>query len=150
MKSKNYWTGKEIEGRLYGLDTIFLARDFKGMLNEAVKYPSILIGVGLIDELNYETSNNLSWQDIENLLDTGKAVTLEVKPHQVKKIPIQIKLKAHILLWIDVPEIAELKSSDSVKLCSQSHDMHVFTLFNGQRVTRDNYQHDKYETYDRK
>lgn len=145
MKTANWWHGREIEGRLYGLETVFLARDFKKIKKVAKKFSHVLIGINLIDELNEESTKHITWEWIERYIDKGNFITLEASPDQIKYIPQAIKLKAHILLWIDVPELAELKSSDSIKVCTQLHDMYVFTLHNGQRVTRNDYYHDRYK-----
>lgn len=145
-KKKNYWFGKEIEGRLYGLETVFIPKDFKAKKGLFKKFNHFLVGPILIEQMTNEKSH-IQWQQLENLIDAGKMVTLEVKPGQMKLIPQSMKLKAHILYWIDAAEIAEMKETDSIKLCSQSHDMFVFTLFNGQRVKRHDYIHDRYENY---
>lgn len=142
---KKFWYGKEIEGRLYNLDSIYIGHDFDTFENECNDFHHYLIGTSLIDEMD-KGGTDITWNYLEELIDMKrKMVTIEARPEQIKKIPHSMKLKCHILLWIDIPELSELKSSDSVKLCIQNHDMYVYTLFNGQRVTRNDYIHDRYE-----
>lgn len=142
---KKYWHGKEIEGRLTGIESLFIAADFKEFNNVAKKFSHILIGTTLVDEM-FKKKTEINWDRIEQMIDDeNKYFSIEAKPNQLKKIPHSMKLKCHILLWIDVPELSQLKSSDSIKVCHQNHDMRVFTLFNGQRVTRDDYMHDRYD-----
>ena len=144
-KRKSWFYGKEVEGRLYGLETVFLAEDFRKIKKVAKKFGHALIGVSLIDQLIDGYAEHISWGWIESYIDKGNFITLEATPCQISEIPQAIRLKAHILLWIDVPELDELKSSDSVKLCTKNHDMYVYTLHNGQRVTRNDYYHDRYD-----
>lgn len=144
---KKYWYGKEIEGRFYGLETLFVSDDFDTFNEVAKKFNHILIGPPLIEKMsdgNVETK--ITWLDIEKMLDEDKKMfTLEAKPEHIKLIPKSMILKCHILLWIDVPELAELKSSDSIKVCPRSHEMYCFTLHNGQKVTRQDYIHDRHD-----
>lgn len=136
---KAYWYGKEIEGRLYGIDSLYIARDFKEYEEVSKDFNHVLIGVSLIDEMK-KGKTTITWDLIEKQIDEeGKMFSIEAKPYQVKDLPHAMKLKCHILLWVDVPELDELKSSDSVKLSIKDHDMYVYTLFNGQRVTRNDY-----------
>jgi hypothetical protein len=145
MAKKKYWYGKEIEGRLYGIETLFIPDDFKGFKKIIKKFNHVLVGPKLIEKMNSGTSK-ISWSYLEKQMDERHMMlTIEVKPELIKMLPQAIKLKAHILLWIDCPELAELKETDSVKICNQSHEMYVFTLFNGQKVTRKDYQHDRYD-----
>lgn len=142
--TKDYWYGKEIEGRLYGIDTLFVADDVD-ISKVHGDFNHVLLGPTLIDKLNNDAAKHLDWTGIECQMDEGKIITLEVKPGQLKNVPQSIKLKAHILLWIDAADLAEMKESDSIKVCSQLHDMRVFTIFNGQKVTRNDYIHDRYD-----
>jgi len=142
---KKYWYGKEIEGRLYGLETLFVSDDFDGFENVAAKFNHILIGPTLIEKMK-NTGSKITWDVIEKMIDDEKKMfTLEAKPENIKSIPQSMKLKCHILLWIDVPELAELKSSDSIKVCPRSHEMYCFTLHNGQKVNRVDYMHDRHD-----
>lgn len=144
MSNRNYWTGREIEGRLYGLDTLYIANDFKEYDSVSFRYHHVLIGTSLIEQMK-SGKTEITWDKIHEQIRTDrKFFTLEVKPGQLKDIPQYIKLQCHILYWIDAEELEELKSTDSVKLSIRSHDMYVFTLHNGQRVTRNDYYHDKY------
>lgn len=149
-KRKDYWFGKEIEGRLYGLETVFIPKSFDAKKKLFKKFNHFLIGPTLICEMSTPSYEGpFSWELLESLIDSGKMVTLEVKQGQMKLIPQFMKLKAHILYWIDAEEVAQMKTTDSIKICTQSHDMFVFTLFNGQRVQRHDYTHDRYEKHGR-
>lgn len=151
---KKFWIGKEIEGRLYGLETLFLSDEItKEDVEYIKKYHNninhILVGPALIEKMNAGKTELTTWSSLENFIDEDFGqVTIEARPKHIEKIPISMKLKCHILLWVDVPEIAELKSTDSIKLATRSHDMHVFTLFNGQKVNREDYIHDRHNTYE--
>lgn len=146
MTKKTHWIGKEVEGRLYGLETLCIANSFTDFEKEFDKTHHVLIGTPLIEEMaEAADGNKINWSWLEDRVDSRKNfLSLEVKPGQLKKIPHSMKLKCHILYWIDAEELQELKSSDSVKLSIRGHDMFVFTLFNGQRVTRNDYYHDRY------
>lgn len=144
---KKYWYGKEIEGRLYGMETLFVSDDFEGFEKIAEKFNHILIGPTLISKMSgTNTQQKITWDIIEKMIDEDKKMfTLEAKPENIKEIPKSMILKCHILLWIDVPELAELKSSDSIKVCPRSHEMYCFTLYNGQKVNRQDYIHDRHD-----
>lgn len=146
---KKYWYGKEIEGRFYGLETLFVSDDFseREYIKVCEKFNHILIGPPLIEKMFKEPeSTQIKWSLIEEQIDEQKKMfTLEAKPEHIKMIPKSMILKCHILLWIDVPELAELKSSDSIKVCPRSHEMYCFTLHNGQKVTRQDYIHDRHD-----
>lgn len=150
-KAKDYWFGKEIEGRLYGLETVFIPKLFKAKKSLFKKFNHFLIGPTLIEQMSDPAKiDKITWRKLENLIDEGKMITLEVKPGQMKLIPQSMKLKAHILYWIDAEEVSQMKETDSIKICTQSHDMFCFTLFNGQRVKRHDYIHDRYESYEKR
>lgn len=145
--NKKVWYGKEIEGRLYGIETLFISDDVAITDDVLSKFNHILIGPTLIEKMsdkNVETY--ITWRSIEQRIDSEKTMfTIEAKPEHIKLLPKAILLKCHILLWLDVPELSELKSSDSIKVCPRSHDMYCFTLHNGQRVTRQDYIHDRHD-----
>ena len=134
----------EIEGRYYGIDTLFIADEYEDLVDDMYKVYHVLIGTSLVDKLAAGECVDISWLDIERYLREGNIVTLEVKPEQLKNVPHFVKLKAHILLWLDVPELDELKKTDSIKVCPRLHDMYVFTLMNGQKVERHEYLIDRY------
>ena len=142
---KKYWYGKEIEGRLYGLETLFVSDDFTEFVEVSKKFSHILIGPTLIEKMS-SSPVNIGWSLIEKMIDEDKKMfTLEAKPENIKSIPKSMLLKCHILLWLDVPELAELKSSDSIKVCPRSHEMYCFTIHNGQKVNRVDYMHDRHD-----
>lgn len=145
--NKKYWYGKEIEGRFYGLETLFISDDCEIPTKVLTRFNHILIGPTLIEKMsNKDVKTTITWKDIEEEIDVNKIMfTIEAKPQHIKLLPKAIILKCHILLWLDVPELAELKSSDSIKICPRSHEMHVFTLHNGQKVTRQDYIHDRHD-----
>ena len=145
MQAK-YWYGKEIEGRLYGLESVFIRTDLNDdEINDIFKVHHILIGTSLIDEIA-GGSTNITWDRIFDwIVYDNKFVTLEAKPEQIKLLPQNIKLRCHILLWLDIPELYDLKVTDSVKLCHGLHEMWVTSFMNCQRVTKNDYFHDKFE-----
>ena len=144
--NKKYWYGKEIEGRLYGLESVFISTDLtEEEITSILKVHHILIGTTLIDEIQ-SGNTNITWDRILHwILIDNKYVTLEAKPEQIKPLPQAIKLRTHILLWLDVPELYDLKESDSVKLCHSLHEMYVTSFMNCQRVTKNDYYHDRFE-----
>ena len=141
-----WWIGKEIEGRLYGIETAFIGGilPMEIFVHITSNFHHILIGTKTIDELEETDKKMFTWNDVIQAIKKNIDVTIEAMPNQICKLPHFIKLKAHILLWIDIPELIELKDTDSVKLCIQNHDMYIYTIFNGQRITRKDYLHDRY------
>ncbi len=144
--SAKYWYGKEIEGRLYGLESVFISTDLTNdELTEVKKVHHLLIGTSLIDEIQ-KGDTTITWDMIFDwIVYENKYVTLEAKPEQIKNLPQKIKLRCHILLWLDVPELYDLKETDSVKLCHGLHEMYVTSFMNCQRVTKNDYYHNIYK-----
>lgn len=144
---KKYWYGKEIEGRLYGLETLFVADVFDEYEEISKKFNHILLGPTVIEKLqSNDVKSKMSWDTIQQQVDEDKKMfTIEAKPKHIAMLPKWVLLKCHILLWIDIPELAELKSTDSIKICPRSHEMYCFTLFNGQKVNRADYIHDRHD-----
>ena len=140
-----YWYGKEIEGRLYGLESVFISTDLtESEFTEIQKVNHFLIGTSLIDEID-QGNTYITWDKLFDLIvKDHKFITIEAKPDQIKKLPQKLKLRAHILLWLDIPELYDLKVTDSVKLCPALHEMYVTSLMNCQRVSKNDYYHDRY------
>lgn len=145
--SKKYWFGKEIEGRLYGLESAFISDDLSRQEIETVKrVHHFLLNEELINKLNDNKTEFLSWDMIFNwIVLENKFVTLNIKPYQLKSLPMMIRIRCHLLLNLDVPELVDLKSTDSVKISSSSHEMYITSLINCQQVTKNDYYHDRYE-----
>lgn len=145
-----YWFGKEIEGRFYGLESAFIVDDLtEEEFNHALTVNHLLIGVPLIDKIN-KGGTFITWSKLLHLIQVNnKFVTLEAKPEQLKFISQEMKLRSHILLWLDVPELNDIKSTDSVKLVTAPYEIYATSLMNCQKVTKHEYTHDRFNGIDK-
>jgi hypothetical protein len=145
MQGTDYWVGREVEGKLSPIPSVFCR--YKIPKNYE-NYPHIYFTVEYIDLCISDTGGEL-WNTISNILDDEKQyVTLEVIPRQLQnnKIPPSIFNRAHILLRVSCPEFEQLKSTDTVTIDIKPFNVYTITKYNMQKVTSENYVYDRRET----
>ena len=81
MYGKSYWYGKEVEGRLSDIETVFV----RGQVPKNYKdYPHIYFTIEYI-EMACVHGN---WDEIHNILETKQYVTIEANDKTMDKIPM--------------------------------------------------------------
>lgn len=136
MYGKNVWYGKEVEGRLSDLQTVFVR---KGDLPlDHVEYPHIYFTIEYI--LECVKSNN--WNTIHKLLETKKAVTIEANAETVEKIPMSVFNLVHILYRIHDPYLERLKKTDTLSIDAGWYRCHQIMKCNLQQIVPDDYKFD--------
>ena len=141
---RKYWYGKECEGRLTDVETLFIADiDVKGLNME--KAPHIYFCSPAVRQL-IKGKGDLNWDWMNSFIDrTGTSISLECEPGMLKHIPPMIRIKTHIMYMMNEEEVGLLKQNDSVKVVYAPYSLYCASIQNMQKVTPDDYKYDTYE-----
>ena len=141
---RKYWYGKECEGRLTDVETLFIADiDVKGLNME--KAPHIYFCSPAVRHL-IKGKGDLNWDWLNAFIDrTGITVSLECEPGMLKDVPAMIRIKTHIMYMMNEEEVGLLKQNDSIKVVYAPYSLYCASIQNMQKVTPDDYKYDKYE-----
>ena len=141
---RKYWYGKECEGRLTDVETLFIADiDVKGLNME--KAPHIYFCSPAVRQL-IKGKGDLNWDWMNGFIDrTGTTISLECEPGMLKHIPPMIRIKTHIMYMMNEEEVGLLKQNDSVKVVYAPYSLYCASIQNMQKVTPDDYKYDTYE-----
>ena len=141
---RKYWYGKECEGRLTDVETLFIADiDVKGLVME--KAPHIYFCSPAVRQL-IKGKGDLNWNWLNAFIDrTGTTISLECEPGMLKEVPAMIRIKTHIMYMMNEEEVGLLKQNDSVKVVYAPYSLYCASIQNMQKVTPDDYKYDRYE-----
>ena len=141
---RKYWYGKECEGRLTDVETLFIADiDVKGLNME--KAPHIYFCSPAVRQL-IKGKGDLNWDWLNAFIDrTGTTISLECEPGMLKDVPPMIRIKTHIMYMMNEEEVGLLKQNDSVKVVYAPYSLYCASIQNMQKVTPDDYKYDTYE-----
>ena len=143
---RKHWYGKECEGRLTDVETLFLADiNVKGLNME--KAPHIYFCSGAVEQLIKDASDSkLNWDWMNKFIDrTGTTISLECTPGMLKNIPPMIRIRTHIMYMLEEEEVGLLKQNDSIKVIHAPYSLYCASIQNMQQVTPDDYKYDRYE-----
>ena len=141
---RKYWYGKECEGRLTDVETLFIADiDVKGLNME--KAPHIYFCSPAVRQL-IKGKGDLNWDWLNAFIDrTGITISLECEPGMLKEVPPMMRIKTHIMYMMNEEEVGLLKQNDSVKVIYAPYLLYCTSIQNMQKVTPDDYKYDRYE-----
>ena len=141
---RKYWYGKECEGRLTDVETLFIADlDVKGLNME--KAPHIYFCSPAVRQL-IKGKGDLNWDWLNAFIDrTGITVSLECEPGMLKDVPAMMRIKTHIMYMMNEEEVGLLKQNDSIKVIHAPYSLYCASIQNMQKVTPDDYKYDRYE-----
>ena len=141
---RKYWYGKECEGRLTDVETLFIADiDVKGLNME--RAPHIYFCSPAVRQL-IKGKGDLNWDWMNSFIDrTGTTISLECEPGMLKHVPPMIRIKTHIMYMMNEEEVGLLKQNDSVKVVYAPYSLYCTSIQNMQKVTPDDYKYDTYE-----
>ena len=141
---RKYWYGKECEGRLTDVETLFIADiDVKGLNME--KAPHIYFCSPAVRQL-IKGKGDLNWDWMNSFIDrTGTTISLECEPGMLKHVPPMIRIKTHIMYMMYEEEVGLLKQNDSIKVIHAPYSLYCASIQNMQQVTPDDYKYDRYE-----
>ena len=136
MYGKNSWYGREVEGRLSDLQTVFVR---KGDLPlDHVEYPHIYFTIEYI----IDCCKNNQWTIIHKLLETKKIVTIEANAEVFESIPQSVFNRVHILYRIQDPFFERLKKTDTLSIDAGWYRCHQIMKCNLQQIVPDDYKFD--------
>ena len=140
---KKYWYGKECEGRLTDVETLFIC-DIKDLdLSKCEKMPHIYFCSGAVEQL-IDDKYSINWDLINSIVDNeNTTVSLEVEPDKLSLIPPIIRIKTHIMYMMVDPDISLLKKNDSIKVIYGDYSLYCTSIQNMQHVTPDDYKYDR-------
>ena len=141
---RKYWYGKECEGRLTDVETLFIADiDVKGLNME--KAPHIYFCSPAVRQL-IKGKGDLNWDWLNAFIDrTGITISLECEPGMLKQVPPMMRIKTHIMYMMNEEEVGLLKQNDSIKVVYAPYSLYCASIQNMQKVTPDDYKYDRYE-----
>jgi hypothetical protein len=140
---RKYWYGKECEGRLTDIETLFVAdieSDFESMGSIHIYFCSPAT------QQFIDGKSDLDWKWLNDFIDrTNVTISLEVTPGMLKNIPAMIRIRTHIMYMINEEEVGLLKKNDSIKVVYGDYKLYCTSIQNMQKVTPDDYKYDRYE-----
>ena len=145
---RKYWYGKECEGRLTDVETLFIA-DIRVKGVDMEKMPHIYFCSGAVEQLisnDMKNQSQLDWDWMNKFIDrTGITISLECTPGMLKDVPPMIRIKTHIMYMMNEEEVGLLKKNDSIKVIHAPYSLYCASIQNMQKVTPDDYKYDRYE-----
>ena len=145
---RKHWYGKECEGRLTDVETLFIA-DIRVKGVDMEKMPHIYFCSGAVEQLitnDMKNQSQLDWDWMNKFIDqTGITISLECEPGMLKDIPPMIRIKTHIMYMMYEEEVGLLKQNDSIKVIHAPYSLYCASIQNMQKVTPDDYKYDRYE-----
>ena len=148
---KDYWYGKECEGRLTDVETLFIDDiDADSWEQEHIPggthAPHIYFCSGAVQQIIQGTNEIMDWNWLDEYIDKwNKTITLEVTPGMLENIPAGIRIKVHIMYMMNQKDVRLLKKNDSIKVVYDDYSLYCTSIQNMQHVTPDDYKHDRTE-----
>ena len=131
MKGKSYWYGKEVEGRLFGLYTLFNRHEL-GKITNKVQHLYFTIEF-------WKTKDCI--EIIESLL-IDYPISIEVNEEVYKYVTPNMKVRAHLIYRIQDKNVFDLKETDSVFVDGNMYNVLCFTKHNALKVNYTDYSND--------
>ena len=143
---RKYWYGKECEGRLTDVETLFIAdTNIDEQDLDMKQYPHIYFCSTAVNQL-INDEGELTWEWLNDFIDeTNITVSLEVTPGMLRQLPAMIVIKTHIMYMIHDKEVGLLKKNDSIKVVYGDYKLYCSSIQNMQKVTPDDYKYDRHE-----
>jgi hypothetical protein len=136
MYGKSYWYGKEVEGRLSDIETVFV----RGQVPQNYKeYPHVYFTIEYIEMC----CTHGNWDDIHNILESRQYVTIEANSKTMNKIPMSIFNRAHVIYRIQDEFVTKLKNTDTLSIDAGWYRVHQITKCNMMEINPDDYKFDR-------
>lgn len=132
MRGKDFWYGKEVEGRLYGIYTLF-NRNKLGIINDKVKH--------LYFTIEFWNVNNCI--DIMEEYMHKYPVSIEVDNNKYNLLTPNLKVNCHIIYRIKDKNVFDLKNTDSIFIDGEIFNVLCFNKYNAMKVNYIDYSNDK-------
>jgi hypothetical protein len=150
MYGKKQWRGREVEGRYSDLMTYFVRELYEDDdIEEIVDlYPHFYFTIEYVTKMIDPTmgagTRERHMKVIRAILDkTFNAVTLEANAATLKKIPIDMFNRCHIIYRIQDDAVQHLKDTDTFSIDAGWYRVSQVTKCNMMHINPDNYKFDE-------
>ena len=149
MYGKKQWRGKEVEGRYSDIMTYFVRElDSKIETDEIAMYPHFYFTIEyvykMLDGAGGASVKELHVSQIRNILDTTyNVVTLEADSQTLKKIPMDLFNRCHIIYRVQDDALQYLKDTDTFSVDAGWYRVSQVTKCNMMHINPDNYKFDE-------
>lgn len=150
MYGKKQWRGREVEGRYSDLMTYFVRELYEDDdIEEIVDlYPHFYFTIEYVTKMIDPTmgagTRERHMKVIRAILDkTFNAVTLEANAATLKKIPIDMFNRCHIIYRIQDDAVQHLKDTDTFSVDAGWYRVSQVTKCNMMHINPDNYKFDE-------
>ena len=132
MYGKKYWYGKEVEGRLLDVETVYCRSEIP---KNVWKYPHIYFTIEFVTKM----VTDIDWGNEQLAIlkkEQGyRTLTIEANAEIFDKIPVDIKQQAHIIFRIKEPLIDQLKETDTISIDQRWYN--VYQIMKKQMIHSD-------------
>lgn len=148
MKGALAWVGKEVEGRLFGIETLFL----RSLSNTVMSDRRVIEHFDTLGHvyLTAEVQDSHTVKEVECFVEKCrvalKYVTLECLDRDVEKLSTKIRDYCHLIVRVHVSCLHLLKNTDSIALDIHDPPAYECFVFSKQAAlvtTRDQYTDDE-------
>jgi hypothetical protein len=150
MYGKKQWRGREVEGRYSDLMTYFVRELYENDDIEEIAslYPHFYFTIEyvtkMIDLTTGAGNRERHMKVIRTILDdTFNAVTLEANAATLKKIPIDMFNRCHIIYRVQDDAVQHLKDTDTFSVDAGWYRVSQVTKCNMMHINPDNYKFDE-------
>lgn len=138
MYGKRYWYGKEVEGRLSDMETVFVRSEVPA---NYIEYPHVYF---TIEYIARAVDSPVLWDRIHQILDNShKMITIEANDNVLDKIPMSVFNRVHVIYRIQDPNVAKLKKTDTLSIDHGWYRVHQIMKCNLQEINPDDYKFDR-------
>lgn len=136
MINRNFWFGPEVEGRLSGVQTVFVRFKFPDEMIIAL-YPHLYF---TIEWCRANDAASKEWGKVrEYLFQNRKAITIEVDANCLDNVPPDVFNSSHILCRTSAPVIDRLKPTDTITVDVRPYHIYCVTKQAMMHVSPENY-----------
>jgi hypothetical protein len=138
MYEKRYWYGKEVEGRLSDMETVFVRSEVP---TNYIEYPHVYF---TIEYITHAVNSPVLWDRIYQILDnSNKMITIEANDRVIDSIPMSVFNRVHIIYRIQDANVAKLKKTDTLSIDAGWYRCLQVTKHNMMETDPDTYKFDR-------
>ena len=149
MYGKKEWRGKEVEGRYSDIMTYFIRELDKDIETDMIAmYPhfyfTIEYVIKMLSGAGGSATKEFYLTQIRTILDSSyNAVTLEANSETLKKIPVDLINRCHIIYRVQDDALQYLKDTDTFSVDAGWYRVSQVTKCNMMHINPDNYKFDE-------
>ena len=149
MYGKKVWRGKEVEGRYSDIMTYFVRELDNDIETDMIAmYPHFYFTIEYVTKMltgaGGSTTKEFCLKQIRTILDGSyNAVTLEANSETLKKIPVDLINRCHIIYRVQDDALQYLKDTDTFSVDAGWYRVSQVTKCNMMHINPDNYKFDE-------